>query len=435
MRNSFTIILFSFFIYYNSFSQDTTNSIRIPLGGNSWVMVKQNNDSEKVTNRGWENWQHPAAVWKTWIHLSQKGTIKIYAFLKVPEGESKIKWTVNGISKTIKATGNALQKYEIGEWNIEKTGYFKIEAQGIKRTGNVFAEATELQINGSATKGKVSYVKNNEGEYFYWGGRGPSVHINYDLKKVNDDIEWFYNEVTVPKNNDIIGSYFMANGFAEGYFGMQVNSDTERRVLFSVWSPFKTDDPKAIPEEQKIILLKKGDNVHTGEFGNEGSGGQSYLKYNWKAGNTYKFLINAKPGANNYTYYTAYFYAPEKKEWLLIASFGRPQTNTYLKKLHSFLENFDPETGFISRKVFYKNQWVRTKNGEWKAITGMQFTGDATANKGYRLDYAGGVENGKFYLRNCGFFNENTPLKTRFTISAPRKEPSINLSALENLNQ
>ena len=26
-------------------------------------------------------------------------------------------------------------------------------------------------------------------------------------------------------------------------FGIQVNSDSERRVLFSIWSPFSTDDP------------------------------------------------------------------------------------------------------------------------------------------------------------------------------------------------
>ena len=52
--------------------------------------------------------------------------------------------------------------------------------------------------------------------------------------------------MTIPKNNDVVGSYFMANGFAEGYFGIQVNSETERRILFSVWSPYKTDDPNSI---------------------------------------------------------------------------------------------------------------------------------------------------------------------------------------------
>lgn len=53
----------------------------------------------------------------------------------------------------------------------------------------------------------------------------------------------------------------MANGFGEGYFGMQVNSETERRILFSVWSPFKTDNPKEIPDDHKITLNKVGQQV------------------------------------------------------------------------------------------------------------------------------------------------------------------------------
>ena len=171
--------------------------------------------------------------------------------------------------------------------------------------------------------------------------------------------------------------------------------------------------------------------MHTGEFGSEGSGGQSYLQYNWKAGETYKFLIHAKPAENNYTNYTAYFYAAEKKQWSLIASFSRPETSTYLKKLHSFLENFEPETGFISRKAYYHDQWLVTRVGEWKPVTKMLFTGDATANIGYRLDYAGGAEAGKFYLRNCGFFNDNTILKTKFSISATGKKPQVDLLGLE----
>jgi len=430
----YSLFVFAMFICCGSFAQNTADKTSIPLGGNSWVTVQPENGSEKVSEKGWEDWQDANAVWSVWFKLPQKGILKVYAFLKVPDGESKIKWTLNGKSKTITVTGKGMQQYEVGEWNIDQPGHIKIDAQGISKTGNVFAEATELQIEGSATDGQTAFVKNNEGNYFYWGRRGPSVHINYDLSKVDDDIEWFYNEITVPAGNDVIGSYFMADGFAEGYFGMQVNSDTERRVLFSVWSPFKTDDPNEIPEDKKILLLKKGTDVYAGEFGNEGSGGQSYLRYNWKAGSTCKFLLHAKPTANDYTNYTAWFYAPEKRQWLLIASFSRPQTTTYLKRLHSFLENFEPETGFITRKAFYKNQWVKTKAGEWKPVTAMQFTGDATANIGYRLDYYGGVENGKFYLRNCGFFDDNTELKTRFSVPSAGKEPVIDFYALENLH-
>ena len=421
------VSMIGFVVYGQKGPQKTT----VPLGGNSWVTVKSKNGLEKVTNNGWENWQHTDVVLSTYIKIPKTGALKISAILNVPAGGSQLKWTIDGISKIISASGTANKSYEIGEWKIDKPGYIKIDAQGISKTGELFANVSELEIEGTAADGQTAFVKNNEGNYFYWGRRGPSVHINYDLTEVNDDIEWFYNEITVPAGYDPIGSYFMADGFAEGYFGMQVNSPTERRILFSVWSPFETDNPKEIPESKRIVLIKKGANVHTGEFGSEGSGGQSYLDYNWKAGATYKFLLHAKPGENNYTTYTAYFYAAEKSEWQMIASFSRPETHTYLKKLHSFLENFEPETGNIIRKAWYQNQWVRTTKGEWKPLTKMLFTGDATANIGYRLDYGGGAEDGKFYLRNCGFFNDNTMLKSKFSISSQGEEPGIDFLSLE----
>lgn len=222
----------------------------------------------------------------------------------------------------------------------------------------------------------------------------------------------------------------MATGFAEGYFGIQVNSATERRILFSVWSPFNTDDPKTIPSEKRIVLLRKGENVYTGEFGNEGSGGQSYLRYNWKAGATYRFLLHGKPDLQGNTIYTAYFFAPEQNKWQLIASFKRPATNTYLKRFHSFLENFSPDQGDKQRRVLFGNQWIIDADGEWTALTKASFTYDNTAAKGYRMDYAGGIENGRFFLKNCGFFNEYTPYKSMFQRPSANMQPKIDLHLL-----
>ena len=38
-----------------------------------------------------------------------------------------------------------------------------------------------------------------------------------------------------PAVEDPVHTYYMACGFQRGYFGMQVNSPTERRIIFSVW--------------------------------------------------------------------------------------------------------------------------------------------------------------------------------------------------------
>lgn len=168
----------------------------------------------------------------------------------------------------------------------------------------------------------------------------------------------------------------------------------------------------------------------TNDFGNEGSGGQSYLRYNWKAGQTYQFLLRGRPVENGYTTYTAYFKAINETNWQLIASFRRPKTTTYLKSLYSFLENFIPETGNVQREVEFSNQWIRSKDGKWCELTNAQFTGDNTARKAYRMDYAGGLNDQRFFLRNCGFFYTYTPLKSDFTRPALRKIPRIELESL-----
>ena len=60
----------------------------------------------------------------------------------------------------------------------------------------------------------------------------------------------------------------------------------------------KPMNPSKIPPEDRVQLLRKGPDVQTGEFGNEGSGGQSYLIYPWQAATTYKFLLKANPVDN-----------------------------------------------------------------------------------------------------------------------------------------
>ena len=406
--------------------KDTT--ITIPLGGNTW---RESADSTggSIANTGIVNWTNQKVKFTTYIRLAAKGAFKLWLTIKVPDGKSLISVSALGTQKEIVASGNNDQTYLVGEWNALDTGYVAFEIKGVNKTGSRYAEISNIQLSGAAINEKTAFVKNNDGEFFYWGKRGPSVHLNY-LAPEKTNAEWFYNEVTVPVGNDVLGSYFMACGFGEGYFGMQVNSQTERHILFSVWSPFKTDNPKQIPDEQKIIMLKKGDSVHTGEFGDEGSGGQSYLNYLWKAGNTYKFLMHAKPDENNHTIYTAYFFAPEKNKWQLIASFSRPQTNTYLKHLHSFLENFEPEQGTITRQVQFNNQWIADENGKWVELSKAKFTIDNTGIKGYRMDYSGGVTDNAFFLKNCGFFNDYTLRNTIFERVLQGKTPDVDLGKL-----
>lgn len=403
------------------------STLSLPLGGNAWVTTSGRNGTAEITETGVKHWTGLDEQISVFVKLRRTGSLNVSAVMRVPDGKNAIQCRINDTGIVVIARGPEPIEYHFGTWTITDTGYLRIEFRGMKRSGNYFAEISELRISGTAVDSTAAFVRNNEGNYFYWGRRGPSVHINYDPDEVGNEAEWFYSEMTVPHGNDVVGSFFMANGFKEGYFGMQVNSETERRILFSVWSPFETDDPDSIPPEKKIILRKKGEGVHIGEFGNEGSGGQSYLLFPWKSGSTYRFLLNAVPENDGHTLFTAYFFAPEVNRWKLIASFSRPATQTYLTRLHSFLENFEPSTGHFTRKAYYGNQWVKNRKGEWRPLTSMTFTADATAMKGYRLDYAGGAVDSMFFLQHCGFFNDQTTLRERFSRTVKSSPPQIDL--------
>lgn len=402
------------------------NFTSIPMGGNSWSANPDKEENGIVSSSGVKGWGNRDSQTNTFFRTEKTGKIEVAIRCRINSGRSKIRCQLGQDSKMITISNSTFDTLKVGTFVIENAGYQKLIISGTEKSQEGVVEISNLLIGGEAADNQTRFVKDE----FYWGRRGPSVHLGYQIPANAGDAEWFYNEITVPEGNDVQGSYFMANGFGEGYFGIQVNSPTERRILFSVWSPFKTDKPSEIPEDQKIKLLKKGDDVISGAFGNEGSGGQSYRKYYWKPGVTYRFLLKGSPSENNSTDYTAYFFAPEINHWELIASFRRPKTTTSLKRLHSFLENFNPEKGDKTRKGIYTNQWIRTNRGEWIALREARFTADATARKEARLDYSGGVENSGFFLQNCGFFNDKTVIDSRFTRPESGKAPDIDLQIL-----
>lgn len=402
-------------------------NLSILTAGNSWITDDTFKTSSIISAEGMSNWSDPNQIIRTYFYVEQPCKIQIGIRAKIKSGTSKISFSFNGITEYINMSNTESKDFYIGEFNINETGYHFVELRGVQKDKDTFAEVSEILLGSNSNIDFVKYIKDD----FYFGRRGPSTHLIFDPPTQDIDVAWFYNEIEIPDGQDVIGSYFMANGFQGGYFGIQVNSPSERRILFSIWSPYKTDDPSSIPEEFRIKLLKKGEDVNTGKFGNEGSGGQSYKIYNWKSRTRYKFLIGAKPTGGGSTDYTAYFFDPEIGKWDLIASFRRPKTDKYLTGLYSFLENFIPNTGFISRKGGFYNQWACDADGTWHEISEAKFSADQTARKGSRFDYSGGVDNGGFYLKNCGFTNDRTEIGTNFTRTKSILAPAIDFSSLE----
>lgn len=400
----------------------------IPVAGNAFHTAPQPS-REGMRRGGGLRWKNAKSVYSTFFRADRPADLSLKLLANAVDAPCTVRVKTKDESVDIAIEKSDQHAYEIGPVKVG-AGYVRVEVQGVDRDGEAFGDIHAIVVT-SETKGlKLDYVKNNQGNMYYWGRRGPSVHLRYQVPK-DTQLQYAYSEVTVPPGQDPIGSFFMANGFGEGYFGIQVNGPKERRVLFSVWSPFKTNDPSSIPKDQRIVALGRGRDVHVGEFGNEGSGGQSYLVYPWKAGVTYRFLTEVTPQGNDNTIYTAWFGDKSADEWRLIARFRRPKTDTHLRGYHSFLESFSPVHGHIERRARYGNVWVCDVSGKWHECTQARFSVDATGRGRHRLDFEGGSEGPEFFLRNCGFFDQTGRPGTTFRrASSAKQRPKIDFSEL-----
>lgn len=415
------------------------NGQSIPFQGNVYVTQARGDvyaTGAKTINtfKGTINsWNDSQTVLSFYAKASTAGSMKLSVVAAAPEGTKKARLTFicNGQARPITVKSTQEKLYEVGTFSIRQAGYIKIDIKGdATPAGAEFARISRFVIGGEVGASQLSCTTEETIADAYWHRRGPSVHFAYTLPK--EDVEWFYNEVTVPVGKDVPNTYYMLTGFGEGYMGIQTHAGGPNNVIFSVWSPFQTDNPREIPEEKRVQLLRKGENVVTRDFGGEGAGGQSFLSYAWKPGHTYKTLVHVRPTGNGQTDYTGYF-CDETGRWHLVASFRRPQTNTWYKGAHSFLECFTPETTIYTREVHFKNQWACTTSGKWCEVTQARFTCDNTGRSGARADMYGTLEANEFILRNCGFFNETGEYGHQFTRAAEGKQPHIDLKALEQM--
>ena len=401
------------------------NAVSIPAYTAYAVPAEEGNEDDEsnlfLEKQGLSNWVNPKQQIRFYFNLRNTGKINLSLLLKnVVEGN---KLTASFAGKkfiVIVPKSKGFKKITIGTVEIKDTGFFMLTLACNNKKGKLIADIKSLELNGQAVANIHFNPKPRR--------NAASVHLLYPLDDSMKVVS-FYNEITIPKDADVLHSYYMACGFARGYFGIQVNSSTERRIIFSVWDAGnEAADRNKVNDENKVKLMAKGENVFADGFGNEGTGGHSHLVYNWNAGETYKFLVTASTdSATATTSYAGYFFMPEEQKWKLIACFKAPKDGKPLRKLYSFVENFWGINGQLFRKAYFGNQWIRRENGDWVAITKSKFSYDATGKAGDRIDYGGGTEENKFYLWNGGFKTTDTKYGDVFTRNATKENPVINL--------
>jgi Domain of unknown function (DUF3472)/Domain of unknown function (DUF5077)/FKBP-type peptidyl-prolyl cis-trans isomerase len=370
---------------------------------------------------GLHNWTDTKQQLQYFFNIKNRGDLSLNLFAKNTVAGSKVKIELAGKSFIVNIpAAKSFKKVFIGSVPVIHPGFYSVSITALKKAGKTIADIQSIELSGSATKDIHFNAKPRR--------NAASVHLLYPVPDTSKAV-LFYNEVTIPAGADLLHTYYMACGFARGYFGMQVNSPTERRVIFSVWDAGEEAvDRNKVTEENKVQLTGNGASVVAEGFGNEGTGGHSHWVYNWKAGETYKFLVTALPdSASNTTIYTGYFFIPELQKWKLLAAFKAPKDGKYLSGLYSFAENFVGVNGQLYRKALFGNQWIRNENGVWNELTAAKFSYDATGKAGDRIDYGGGSENGQFYLWNGGFQPADAKYGDIFLRKALGQNPVIDL--------
>ncbi|KAA5545846.1 DUF3472 domain-containing protein [Roseiconus nitratireducens] len=360
----------------------------------------------KVSPRGIRQWSDPGTTVCWYGEFREPGKLNATVTIEIPNGQTeRLELTIAGTTHVAKVTGTGDDPIDadFGEFEIAESGYQQLTLKSDTKPGQNIGTVRSLKLSGPAV----------ENAHFNLDPRrnASSVHLMYP---VSDEVEIsaFYCEVTAVE--DPIWTFYMACGWHRGYFGMQVNSPTERRIIFSVWdSGNEAIDRDKVEDKDRVTLVDKGEDVYTGDFGNEGTGGHSHLKFSWKTGQKQRFLVTAEPEDETFTVYSGYYYRNDLNRWMLISSWKAPHEGGYLRRPHSFSENFVGANGNLRRKALYGNQWIRTSRGDWIELNEARFSHDPTGREN-RRDRFMGVEKGDFFLSQGGFVEGFTEFGTAF---------------------
>lgn len=371
----------------------------------------------RVSQRdGITGWNDPGFKVLWFGELKTTGRLDARVLLRLGEGaRSRLRLTVAGQSRDADVAGSNVEPVTagFGAFDIASPGVQRFVLESLNGPGQPCGDLEALILTGPPLAEAHFNLKPRR--------NAASVHLRY-LVPADAQVEAFTCEVTGLE--DPLWTYYMACGWHRGYFGMQVNSATERRIIFSVWdSGTEAVDRSRVAEEDRVTLVAKGDGVVAGDFGNEGTGGHSHLKYAWRTGERQRFVVTARPVDATHTVFSGFYFHPDKRHWVLISSWRAPDEGGHLRGLYSFSENFSGANGHLVRKALYGNPWVRTPDGRWVELTAATFSHDPTG-KADRLDRFMGLENGKFFLSHGGFIPGTTRYGERFDRPALGRPPT-----------
>src|SRR5678816_865558 len=251
----------------------TASASPSPLRVPAFTAYLEPTSGARVSSRlGVTAWTDPSTRILWFGQLTNAGLLEARVDLRLPEkSETTLCLTIDGQSRTnaVRGGGTNLVTGAFGTFAVTRPGYHRFVLESLTPPGQPFGDIDALTLAGPAAEGAHFNLKPRR--------NAASVHLRYPVEK-DRNVAAFYCEMT--GLTDPVYTYYMACGWHRGYFGMQVNSPTERRIIFSVWdSGNEAVDRKKVGDDNRVTLMAKGEDVNAGDFGNEGTGGHSHLRY------------------------------------------------------------------------------------------------------------------------------------------------------------
>ncbi len=191
-------------------------------------------------------------------------------------------------------------------------------------------------------------------------------HLWWNLEG-QKDATCLYGEITVLATAPHIyycGANWHPGEPAGGYCGIQHNSETERRTIFSIWD--------SSPELHPRVTAADPHTLHN-RFGGEGEGAHTHMLWPWNVGDTFQFFVRKQPGKGDTTDTRYYVYDRIQKRWLHSATItspngGKASVATIGGGLNSFLENFAGKDCWLPKLALYR-LWLGSSVDTMKCLT------------------------------------------------------------------
>ena len=374
---------------------------------------------------------HPNNVVDTKMDINVKMGTRADFCLKVYD-PNKLKEPLATTFLTVVGTGKSQSVFLAGV-NFPHKGYYRYELSCLNGWVNITSIDRFTHESPSAEKSyKSGYLSS------------PSVHLNNwrstqpDTPKGNV-YDWCYQEVMMPAESDVPGTYIMSLGVLRGYMGIQMNGNmpdgrTRHDVIFSMWDDGDTDKNPNLPDNLRSNLVDISPIATSERFGNEGTGVKSFVAgHHWECGKFVQFITNCRTEMATYTVVengqqitkqqentlvSAWFNAQDGKGWQYISTLRLANKHQRFDTWYSFLENYNNASGQLVRKGYYRNGYACISEGntpKWYHFNKVDFSHtDGGLEEGKRNDFGQGLtslypgKNGEqsFFMSNGGFIDE-----------------------------